>query len=193
MTIRRRSTEGLLPLSAATAGLTAAHHAFELSTGIGLVLQPELGLGGSGLLWGVGLPAWLGLASGRLPHRSAILAVSSGTALAGALVHFILWPSKRGRLGLPLLTEAEGLPAASLPAYNAILYTWGTVASASIVLEIPRGSRRWALLGLATIPLQLISARHHFTWLSRQAVEHPAWWNRAIARATIDAPPAEQD
>ena len=185
---RRRSLEGPLPFSAATASLTAAHHVFELSTGIGLVLQPELGLGGSGLLWGIGLPAWLGLASSRLPNRSAVLALSSGTALAGALVHFVVWPSRRGRLGLPVLIEAEGLPPASLPAYNVILYTWGAAAAMSVALEIPRGSRRWAMLGLATLPLQLVSAKRHFAWLSRQAVEHPAWWNRAMARVESSGP-----
>ena len=185
--------KALLPLSAATAGLTAAHHGFELTSGIGLVLQPELGLVGSSALWGFILPAWAGLASARVPRRSTLLAVSSGTALAGALVHFILWPSRRGPLGLPVLVEAEGLPAARLPAYNAILYAWGTVAAGSILLEVPRDRRRWALLGLATIPLQVVSARRHFTWLSRQSIDRPAWWNRAMAApesATLGGRPA---
>jgi hypothetical protein len=182
--------EDLLPLSAMAAVLTASHHVFELSSGIGLVLQPELGLAGASLVWGIGLPAWVGLASTRRPRSAAVLAVASGTALAGALVHFILWPSRRGRLGLPVLTEAEGLPTASLPAYTAILYAWGGVAAASILLEVPRRSRRWALLGLVTIPMQLVSARHHFRWLTRQAADHPAWWNRAVAEAAPLGKPA---
>ena len=135
-----------LPLSAATAGLTAAHHGFELSSGIGLVGQPELGLRVTSLIWGLGLPSWAALAARTRPRPEALLALASGTALAGSLVHFILWPTRRTRSGLPVLIEAEGLPTASLPAYNAILYIWGGAAALSILLEVPRGARRWALL-----------------------------------------------
>ena len=41
------------PWTTATAILTAAHHGFELSSGVGLVLlQPEFGLRFAGALWG---------------------------------------------------------------------------------------------------------------------------------------------
>jgi len=172
-----------LPLCATTAGLTAAHHGFELATGIGLVGQPELGLPTTSLLWGIGLPAWALLAGRGRPRASGLLALACGTALAGSLVHFLMWPTRRGRLGLPVLAEAEGLPPASLPAYNTILYAWGAAAALSILLEVPRGSRRWSLVGLATIPLQIVSARHHFAWIAEQAAERPAWWNRAVRRS----------
>ena len=169
-----------LPLSAATAGLTAPHHSFELSSGIGLVGQPELGLRVTSLIWGLGLPSWATLAARTRPRPEPLLALAGGTALAGSLVHFILWPTRRTRFGLPVLIEAEGLPSASLPAYNAILYTWGGAVALSILLEVPKGARRWALLGLATMPAQFISARHHFAWLNEQAATRPAWWNRAV-------------
>jgi hypothetical protein len=171
----------LRPWSAGTAVLTAVHHGFELSTGVGLVLQPELGLGGAGALWGSQLPVWLALAS-RGGHRwDRVLAAWSGAALAGVTVHFVLWPLRRSRIGLPVLAEAEGLDARGLAFYNSLLYAWGTAAALSLALEIPRDRRRWAAVGLATLPLQLVSARHHFDWVRGEAAARPNWWNRAVA------------
>lgn len=163
---------------------TLAHHGFELSAGVGLVFQPYLGLPGSLALWGTALPAWVVFAVGpeRLLLRDPLLAALAGTSLAGALIHFVLWPVGRRR-GLPVLLEAEGLPAGAMPAYNAILYGWALSALAALVLGTPRGSRRWALLGLATgLPLRA-SARHHFEWLAEAARRQPAWWNRAAVPA----------
>src|SRR5260370_6239196 len=51
------------PWTVMAASLTAAHHGFELSNGIGLVLQPELGLGPAGALWGTQLPVWIAVAA----------------------------------------------------------------------------------------------------------------------------------
>ena len=168
------------PWSMATAALTAAHHGFELAGGFGLVLQPELGLAGSGAFWGAQLPVWA-VASARGGGRwDRLLAMWSGAALAGVADHFVMWPLRRTRLGLPVLAEAEGLDGAGLAAYNTILYVWGTAAALSILVDTPRGRRRWALVGLATLPLQRASAARHFAWLGDQAAEAPAWWNRAV-------------
>ena len=179
---------------------TAVHHGFELAAGVGLVFQPYLGLGGALAAWGVALPSWAGLVllARRRAARpaagddddtvgraaDAALAVLAGVAIAGVLVHFRLWPFERrpaGRLlGVPVLVEAEGLSRGQLPAYNAVLYAWGLSAAVALAAGTPRGSRRWALPGLfSAVPLAA-SARHHFAWARRQAVEHPAWWNRAL-------------
>jgi len=171
------------PWAMATAALTATHHGLELASGVGLVLQPEHGLAGSGTFWGVQLPVWLVLASRRGGRWDPLLATWSGAALAGAAVHFVMWPLRRNRLGIPVLAEAEGLEGVRLSAYNTILYAWGATAAVSILVDIPRGRRRWALVGLATLPLQRFSAARHFTWLGSQAIEAPAWWNRAAAGA----------
>ena len=173
----------LRPWSVTAAALTTAHHGFELANGIGLVLQPELGLPGSGTLWGVQLPLWAAIAGRGGPRWDRVVAVSSGAALAGVAVHFALWPLRRSRLGVPVLASAEGLDARGLAVYNAILYAWGTASVLSVALEVPRGRRRWALLGLATFPLQRASAAHHFEWLKGAAARRPAWWNRAGASA----------
>ena len=166
----------------AAVGLTAAHHGFELASGIGLVLQPELGLPGSALVWGVQLPAWGVIAARGSTRWDGVVAASSGVSLAGALVHFVLWPWRRNRIGLPALTDAEGLPTSALPAYNVILQSWAAASALSILFEVGRGKRRWALIGMGALPLLYVSARHHFTWINDEAAERPAWWNRAIGR-----------
>jgi hypothetical protein len=163
----------------ATAALTAAHHGLELASGVGLVLQPELGLAGSGAFWGAQLPVWAAASARGGSRWDRLLAVWSGAALAGVAVHFAMWPLRRTRLGIPVLAEAEGLEGAGLAVYNTILYVWGTAATLSILVDTPRGRRRWALVGLATLPLQRVSAARHFAWLGDQAAEAPAWWNRA--------------
>ncbi len=160
-----------------------AHHGFELTQGVGLVLQPELGLGGAGALWGLQLPIWAGLAWGGGRRWDKLLAVWTGAALAGGLVHYQLWPWRRGRLGLPVLTEAEGIPASTLPAYNTILWMWMAGCLASIATEVPRGDRKWVLAGLATMPLLARSATHHFVWLGEDAATNPTWWNRSARPA----------
>jgi hypothetical protein len=74
--------------------------------------------------------------------------------------------------------EAEGLSSSSLPAYNALLHVWGAASALTIIREVRPGARRWALVGLATVPLLRRSAQHHFSWLKQEALTNPAWWNR---------------
>lgn len=167
------------PWTTVTALATVAHHGFELGSGVGLVWQPELGLPGAAALWGAQIPMWLGMARRGGIRHDRILAAWSGAALGGALVHFLLWPWKRSRLGLPLLTEAEGLRPGLLPAYNVILYVWAVSAVLSIG-ELPARARPWALAGFATLPVLRRSAGHHFAWLREQSAANPTWWNRAV-------------
>jgi hypothetical protein len=175
------------PLHSLTSVLTAAHHGFELAAGTGLVFQPYLGLRGAAGLWSVGLPGWFVAAAGGSRRWDRPLAFLAGLSIGGAAVHFTLWPSKR-RLGFPLLTEAEGLKPRQLPAYNAVLYAWALAALSALVVESPRGARRWALAGmLAAVPLRY-SARHHFTWIKEEARRNPAWWNRALS---AEPPPVQ--
>jgi hypothetical protein len=170
------------PWTTATAILTAAHHGFELSSGVGLVLQPELGLWFAGALWGTGISAWIRLAAKRDDTRwDPLLAAWSGASLAGVVVHYSIWPWRHNKLGIPVLTEAEGLPSSSLPAYNALLHVWALTSALSIIREVRPGARRWALVGLATVPLLRRSAQHHFSWLKQEALTNPAWWNRGAS------------
>ncbi|MGH9170604.1 MAG: hypothetical protein ACRD0Z_07005 [Acidimicrobiales bacterium] len=168
------------PLALGAVAGAAAHHSFELASGVGLVLQPELGLGRSAAVWVGQFGGWALLTRRRGRLADAVLAVLAGASLSGVGVHFVLWSWRKGPGGLPLLTEAEGLTPGQLPAYNAILWFWATTAAGSLALETPRRSRRWALLGLVTLPVFVVSARHHFDWVKEQAVGNPAWWNRGL-------------
>jgi hypothetical protein len=168
------------PLHAMTCVATAAHHLFELGAGTGLVFQPYIGLRGAAILWSVGLPGWLAVASRGSRRWDRPLAFLAGLSIGGATVHFTLWPVEMRRV--PMLVEAEGLKPEHLPAYNAVLYAWAIAAAAALALETPSRARRWALAGaLAAVPLRF-SARHHFTWIKEQALVNPAWWNRALKR-----------
>ena len=168
------------PLALSAAAGAAAHHVFELASGVGLVWQPELGLAPAGALWTAQILGWAALAA-RGPRRAdAVLAALDGASLAGVAAHFILWPSQLDRTGLPALSKAEGLSPWQMPAYNALLRVWALTSAGSIVLEVPRGSRRWALVGGALLPVFVVSTRHHFEWLREQAASNPAWWNRGV-------------
>ncbi|MHB1987646.1 MAG: hypothetical protein ACYCSF_06645 [Acidimicrobiales bacterium] len=169
------------PFGLATAAGAAAHHVYELANGIGLVWQPELGLGRAAVFWTASLAAWSVLAVRGPRHADPVLTALAGASLAGVAAHFVLWPSERVLGGLRVLTEAEGLSPRQMPAYNTILWGWAIAAFGAVVLETPRGSRRWALGATAAcLPLFALSAAHHFGWLKEQSDINPAWWNRAV-------------
>jgi len=158
----------------------AAHHGFELASGVGLVWQPELGLSRAAILWTAQLAGWAALAVRGGRRADPVLATLAGASLAGVVVHFVLWPWEVGPAGLPMLIEAEGLSRRQLPAYNTILWGWAAASVGSIAFEVPRERRRWAVVGAAALPMFVVSARHHFHWVTEQAASNPAWWNRGV-------------
>jgi hypothetical protein len=148
-------------------------------------LQPELGLRGAGALWGTQIPVWVALAARGSRRWDKLLALWSGAALGGVVVHFLLWPWRRDQVGIPILTEAEGIRASRLPAYNTILRVWFVASVLSIMREISPRDRKWALVGFAALPLLRRSAQHHFTWLVREAGRNAAWWNRGVQQDLV--------
>jgi hypothetical protein len=166
------------PFTAATQLGTAAHHTFELAAGVGLVFQPELGLPGAVALWGAALPFGFVTSLRSKDRLEPLLAWSRGAALAGAAVHFMLWPWRFRPV--PLLDKAEGLNQRQVRYYNVVLYAWGAMAAAALLRETPRRSGPWALLGLGSAVLLRQSARYHFRWITEQARVNPRWWNRGL-------------
>ena len=154
MASRRDRLKMRRPWTTATAILTAAHHGFELSSGVGLVLQPELGLGFAGALWGTGIPAWIRIAAkmtirGGIPSSRRGLGrrwrawSSISTFGPGGTTSWEYQFSPRRRLLHPqvfLLTTRCSMSGQPLPLF-------------SIIGEVRPGARRWALVGLATMPL----------------------------------------
>jgi len=156
-----------------------AHHGFELGNGVGLVFQPELGLGGAIALWSAAVGVDVGLASRRSGGGGRLRAAGAGISLAGVLVHYVVWPWKL-RNGIPHLQSAEGLPADRLGWYDAILLGWAGASALALAVDSDPGERRWALLGVLAAPVLVKSARHHFAWVRDAAVTSPAWWNRGV-------------
>jgi len=167
------------PLSALTAVGTAAHHGFELGSGVGLVFEPFLGRRAALALWGAYLPAQFAAALAGGPRFDGWLALNNGAGFSGGVVHFVEWPWEL-RNGVPTLTEAEGMTPDRVPAYNRVLQLWTLAAALALLLETPRGARRWALAGIALGEPLRRSARHHFRWAREQAKKHPERWSPAL-------------
>lgn len=168
------------PFTALTALGTAAHHAFEVRAGVGLVFEPFLGRKGSRAFWAVILPAWVVMAwAGRGEQVEKWLAMNVGMGLSGALVHFAEWPWEiRG--GIPHLTEAEGMSEEQVPAYNRVLHFWIAAAALALTFEVPRHARSRAVAGLLMGEPLRRSARHHFKWAREQARKDPERWSPAL-------------
>ena len=166
---RSRTSRSKKPLNALAALGTAGHNGFERWAGIGVFLEPWLGRRATNILWSVSLPVWFwrALVGGR--REEPMLAFGAGVAIAGAVVHYVEWPWST-RVGvLPWLDEAEGFRPSLLPAYNTILWGWFIGGVGSVLTETRRANLKYAGAGVATIPLLLASARHHFKWAREQA------------------------
>jgi hypothetical protein len=167
------------PFHALAVAGTTAHHAYELSAGVGLVWQPFLGLPGSLAFWAVNLTAAFWMTQQPDDRFVKQRALALGSAFGGAAVHYTLWPWKL-KGPPPVLTEAEGLSQEQLPPYNAILLAWAAAAALALARETPKGARRWFLLGAALAVPFRFSAAHHFKWAREKARTDPAWWNRGL-------------
>jgi hypothetical protein len=166
---------------------SAGHNGFERWAGIGVFLEPWLGRRATNLLWAITLP--LSFLQAIRPNKrdEPVLAFNGGIAVAGAAVHYIEWPWSR-RLGfIPWLDDAEGLPKEMLLPYNLILLGWLIGGLGSIARETKREDLKWAALGVASTPLLLASARHHFAWAREQAKRDPTRWNPALCEVSPSA------
>ncbi len=98
----------------------AAHHAMELAAGIGVPGEPLIGRRPAVLAWGALFPLQVAVASVGERRWDRLLAAANGSFQALALQHYLSW-QWRLHGGIPTLTDAEGLPARWLPAYNLVL------------------------------------------------------------------------
>ena len=159
----------------AAGALTAVHQAVALAAGTGVIGQSSSGLGpaiGASVALDGG---WMVLA--KLGGPPSMLSFLSGVAMGVPLVHFTLWPWTARPV--PALTEAEGLPESLMAPYNGVLYAWFLSGLLGLLIDTPRGKRRWAWLGLAAIAAIRPAAKAHFAWMAKEAGRNPQWWNRA--------------
>lgn len=157
--------------------MTAVHQVLELGLGTGIIGQAQVGFPAAAALSAALDGAWFAAAMRRHPPER-LLAYLAGVAIGVPVIHFTLWPWST-RAGVPLLTEAEGLPDEAMPLYNTILYAWGVAGATAAARETPR--RHWplTLAGFVSVIAFRRSAQQHFRWIQREAVDNPQWWNRA--------------
>ncbi|PIM72676.1 hypothetical protein CTU88_11145 [Streptomyces sp. JV178] len=171
------------PLTRVTAAATATHAFFELAAGVGMPLASLLGPFTAATAWAAGTAtAWR--AGGTRPSRDdPAFAVLNSVSLAGVIAHLTGWPRRRTRLGLPWLTDCEGLGPRLMPYYNPILYVSGTAAVAALLLENESAPRRLPLLTPALVPLLVGAQRAEHRRLMAIAAARPGWWNRRLVEA----------
>ena len=157
------------PFNALAALGAAGHNGFERWAGIGVFLEPWIGRRATNILWSTSLPLWFVQALGGRRRDEPMLAFNAGVAIAGATVHYVDWPWSLRFGFLPWLREAEGFRPSLLPAYNAILLLWLVGGLGSVLTETRREHLKYAAAGMATGPLLLVSARHHFVWARARA------------------------
>lgn len=155
--------------------MTAAHQTIELALGTGVIGQSAVGLvpavAASTVLDG----GWVVLAGRR--RSDPVLAFLAGIGIGVPVLHFFLWPWKWR--GVPVLTEAEGLPPRAMPLYNAILYGWAASAILALLFETPKGQRRIALSAIAAVFASRKTVERHFQWMAEESARNRQWWNRA--------------
>jgi hypothetical protein len=169
------------PWTRLAAAAMAGHVFFELGAGVGMPFASLLGPAPAAAVWGAGAVR-VQRAAGS-PGWDRSLAVVNGLSMAAAAAHLAGWPRRRTRLGLPWLTECEGLGPELMRWYNPIVYTGGIAALAAVVTENGRAPRWAGLLPLALVPA-LVRVQHaEHERLRRQAVRRPGWWNRRLRPA----------
>jgi hypothetical protein len=168
------------PFTVLTALGTAAHHAFEVHAGVGLVFEPFIGRRAAVAMWSGALPAWA--LAGWMGEGEGIekwIALNNAAGLAGGIVHFVEWPWER-RNGIPYLVEAEGMTSEQLGPYNTVLHLWTLAGLLAVACETPRHARKWALVGLLLGEPLRRSAVHHFRWAREQAERDPEHWSPVL-------------
>jgi len=176
-TARRRPFQ---PLNALATLGAATHNGFERYAGVGVFLEPWIGRRATNVLWSVALPAGFVRALVGNDSDRPMLAFNAGIAIAGMGVHFADWPWSLRWGFLPWLDQAEGLTDEQMPYYNALLWAWLFGGVGSAALETRRRHLKYVLAGIATAPLLLESARHHFAWAKQQARRDPEHWSAAL-------------
>lgn len=155
------------PFHVLTLAAISAHHGIEAAAGIGVPGEPYIGRRRATFLWAAVFVGNAYVLTRKSRELGLVTAFANGAYQALALQHYVDWPW-RLRRGVPIIQEAEELPERWLPAYNAALLLAAGCSSVACLREQGPGARVTHLLGLATLPLQLASARRHQRWLQAQ-------------------------
>lgn len=156
----------------------AAHVFYELAAGVGMPFASRVGPRPAAALWGAGTALALSEAGRRPSSHDGVFLALDATYLAAVLAHFAAWPRTRV-LGLPWLTECEGLTGSAIRPYNAILYASAVTALGGL-LENRRGIGPGAAVPLLLVPALMRLQHDEVSRLREQAQRDPGWWNRRL-------------
>jgi hypothetical protein len=119
-------------------------------------------------------------AAGHLcsPRGDRRFAVANGVFASAVISHFTSWP-RTTRVGVPWLTESEGLEGGLIGPYNALLYV-SAVAAVGGAVENRRAWGWFALTPLVAVPVFRRGTPVEYQRLLTQSVERPRWWNRRL-------------
>lgn len=160
------------------AGLsTTTHQVVELALGTGIIGQAQSGFAGALAASTVMDAGWIFAATRKKPPER-LLAFGAGVAIMTPLLHYTLFPWKVRR-GVPMLTEAEGLPQSVMPLYNGVIYMWAVSGVVAAFRDTPRKHRAWVLAGITAVIAIRPMAKKHFAWMEEEAQRNPKWWNRS--------------
>jgi hypothetical protein len=161
----------------ATAAL-AGHVFFELAAGVGLPGASVLGPAPAALLW-TAATVRMQRAAGS-PAADAGMAVANATGLAAALAHQAGWPRRWTQVGLPWLTDCEGLGPELMRWYNPVVHLGGAASLLALLTENRDAPRRLLLLPPVLVPLLVRLQHAEHERLKELARRRPAWWNRRL-------------
>ena len=155
------------------------HLGYELAFGVGVPLAPRVGITAATTGYAV-LSVTTYRAAGHLrsPRGDRRFAVANGLFASAVISHFSSWP-RTTRMGLPWLTESEGLEGGLIGPYNALLYL-SAVAAVGGAAENRCAWRWFAFTPLVVVPVLRRGTPVEYQRLLTEAAERPRWWNRRL-------------
>jgi hypothetical protein len=160
----------------------AAHVFYEYSAGVGMPYASRLGPIGAPLVWASAAAAVHRQAGRRSEEWDRAFALVNGLYLGAVLGHYAGWPHT-ARLGVPWLTQCEGLKGPLMPAYNLMLLLSGVSGLAALRTECGRHAPWGLFAALSLAPLMVRAQHREHERLVAEARRRPAWWNRRLAPA----------
>lgn len=173
---QKSSTRAWTRLGAVSLG---AHVFYELVSGVAMPFASVVGPVPAAMGWGTSTGMVLRMARRADRSHDAVFGVVNGMFLTAVLAHFIYWP-KRWTVGVPSLSQCEGLRGKILLPYNGILYVSAFSAVAGLFENGRRAAVRGVMVPLVGVPVVLQLQRIEFRRLRLQARRNPRWWNRRL-------------
>ena len=151
------------PWTRAAASWTGAHVFYELLAGVAMPFASRLGPRTAAAFWAGSTVAAYHHAGRQPAARDDVFGALNGLYLSAVIAHFLGWP-RTTRMGLPWLTECEGLTGPVISPYNVILHLSGITAVGGLV-ENRRAAVWGALVPLLTVPWLLGEQQREFSRL----------------------------